>query len=303
MPQKDNITTVPTSPTNGEIVLYQPDDDIRIEVRLENETVWLTQQQMSELFQKDRTVITRHINNIFKEGELDEKSNVQNLHFPFSDKPIKVYNLDVIISVGYRVKSQRGTQFRRWALRVIKEYLLNGYAINQQLIAMQRQIDARFERQDNRMLAIEKELAEHRDKIDFFVRTNMPPVEQVFFNGQFFEARSLLERMVKTAQKRVIIIDPYIDAVTFEILDVRQKGVSADIYSNNEHTALRNTHNAAANVEPINTHLWSTPSHDRWLIIDDNLFLCGHSLKDMGKKLTAIMLMETKPEVILNVIM
>jgi len=303
MPQKDNITTVPTSPTNGEIVLYQPDDDIRIEVRLENETVWLTQQQMSELFQKDRTVITRHINNIFKEGELDEKSNVQNLHFPFSDKPIKVYNLDVIISVGYRVKSQRGTQFRRWALRVIKEYLLNGYAINQQLIAMQRQIDARFERQDNRMLAIEKELADHRDKIDFFVRTNMPPVEQVFFNGQFFEARSLLERMVKTAQKRVIIIDPYIDAVTFEILDVRQKGVSADIYSNNEHTALRNTHNAAANVEPINTHLWSNPSHDRWLIIDDNLFLCGHSLKDMGKKLTAIMLMETKPEVILNVIM
>ena len=303
MPQKDNITTVPASPTNGEIVLYQPDDDIRIEVRLEDETVWLTQQQMSELFQKDRTVITRHINNIFKEGELDEKSNVQNLHFPFSDKPIKVYNLDVIISVGYRVKSQRGTQFRRWALRVIKEYLLNGYAINQQLIAMQRQIDARFERQDNRMLAIEKELADHRDKIDFFVRTNMPPVEQVFFNGQFFEARSLLERMVKTAQKRVIIIDPYIDAVTFEILDVRQKGVSADIYSNNEHTALRNTHNAAANVEPINTHLWSTPSHDRWLIIDDNLFLCGHSLKDMGKKLTAIMLMETKPEVILNVIM
>lgn len=303
MPQKDNITTVPTLPTNGEIVLYQPDDDIRIEVRLEDETVWLTQQQMSELFQKDRTVITRHINNIFKEGELDEKSNVQNLHFPFSDKPIKVYNLDVIISVGYRVKSQRGTQFRRWALRVIKEYLLNGYAINQQLIAMQRQIDARFERQDNRMLAIEKELADHRDKIDFFVRTNMPPVEQVFFNGQFFEARSLLERMVKTAQKRVIIIDPYIDAVTFEILDVRQKGVSADIYSNNEHTALRNTHNAAANVEPINTHLWSNPSHDRWLIIDDNLFLCGHSLKDMGKKLTAIMLMETKPEVILNVIM
>ena len=131
---------------SGEIVLYQPDNDIHLEVRLDKETVWLTQQQMSELFQKDRTVITRHINNVFKEGELDEKSNVQNLHFPFSDKPIKVYNLDVIISVGYRVKSQRGTQFRRWALRVIKEYLLNGYAINQQLIAMQRQIDARGRR-------------------------------------------------------------------------------------------------------------------------------------------------------------
>lgn len=304
MPQKDNITTVPTSPTNGEIVLYQPDDDIRIEVRLENETVWLTQQQIADLFEKDQSVIARHIRNVFNEGELDEKSNMQILHNTLSKyKPTGIYSLDVIISVGYRVKSKRGTQFRIWANKVLKEYLLKGVAINQQLIAMQRQIDARFERQDNRMLAIEKELAEHRDKIDFFVRTNMPPVEQVFFNGQFFEARSLLERMVKTAQKRVIIIDPYIDAVTFEILDVRQKGVSADIYSNNEHTALRNTHNAAANVEPINTHLWSTPSHDRWLIIDDNLFLCGHSLKDMGKKLTAIMLMETKPEVILNVIM
>ena len=133
-------------------------------------------------------------------------------------------------------------------------------------------------------------------------RSYIPPVEQVFFNGQFFEARSLLERMVKTAQKRVIIIDPYIDAATFEILDVRQKGVSADIYSSNEHTALRNAHNAAANVEPINTHLWSNPSHDRWLIIDDNLFLCGHSFKDMGKKLTAIILMENKPEVVLNVV-
>ena len=131
---------------SGEIVLYQPDNDIHLEVRLDKETVWLTQQQMATLFQKDRTIITRHINNVFKEGELDEKSNVQNLHFPFSDKPIKVYNLDVIISVGYRVKSQRGTQFRRWALRVIKEYLLNGYAINQQLIAMQRQIDARGRR-------------------------------------------------------------------------------------------------------------------------------------------------------------
>ena len=130
---------------SGEIVLYQPDNDIHLEVRLDKETVWLTQQQMSELFQKDRTVITRHINNVFKEGELDEKSNVQNLHFPFSDKPTKVYNLDVIISVGYRVKSQRGIQFRRWATSVLKEYLLRGYSVNQQLLAMQRQFDSRFD--------------------------------------------------------------------------------------------------------------------------------------------------------------
>lgn len=302
MPQTLNISEVSSLKNNGEIVMYQPDNDIRLEVRLDKETVWLTQQQMSELFQKDRTVITRHISNIFKEGELDEKSNVQNLHFPFSDKPTKVYNLDVIISVGYRVKSQRGIQFRRWATSVLKEYLLRGYSVNQQLLAMQRQIDSRFEQQDRRFNAIETTLAEHQNKIDFFVKTNLPPIEQVFFNGQFFEARVLLEKLVKSAQKRVVIIDAYIDAATFDILDVRQQGVSADIYSGSLHTTLCNTHNAAA-VNPINEHVWTTPSHDRWLIVDDNLFHCGHSIKDMGKKLTAIMLMGTPPETILNVVM
>ena len=123
----------------------------------------------------------------------------------------------------------------------------------------------------------------------------------MFFNGQFFEARVLLEKLVKSAQKRVVIIDAYIDAATFDILDVRQQGVSADVYSGSLHTTLCNTHNAAA-VNPINEHVWTTPSHDRWLIIDDNLFHCGHSIKDMGKKLTAITLMGTPPETILNVV-
>ena len=305
MPQKDNIPTFPTPQNSGEIVLYQPDNDIRIEVRLEKDTVWLTQQQIADLFGVRQPAISKHLSNIFKEGELDKNSVYSILEYTAADGKVyntQFYNLDAILSVGYRVNSKNATLFRRWATSVLKEYVLRGYNVNQQLLAMQRQIDSRLERQDNRMLAIEKELADHRKKIDFFVRTNIPPVEQVFFNGQFFEARSLLERMVKTAQKRVIIIDPYIDAATFEILDVRQKGVSADIYSSNEHTALRNAHNAAANVEPINTHLWTNPSHDRWLIIDDNLFLCGHSFKDMGKKLTAIILMETKPEVVLNVV-
>ena len=280
------------SQTNGEIVLYQPDDKISIEVKLGNDTVWLTQQQMSELFQKDRTVITRHINNIFIEGELEEKSNVQNLHFPFSDKPVKVYNLDVIISVGYRVKSQRGTQFRRWATSVLKEYLLRGYSMNQQLMYVEERID-------RRLGAVEKTLADHQQKIDFFVRTNLPPIEQVFFKGQFFEARVLLERLIKSAQKRVVVIDKYIDAETFEILDVRQKGVSADIYSGSLYTNLRDTHNATANIEPINTHRWRTASHDRWLIIDDQVYHCGHSLKDIGKKLSAITCMGISSETII----
>lgn len=302
MTQPNNIPIDTSSPNNSEIVLYQSDSDIRLEVRLEKDTVWLTQQQMSQLFQKDRTVITRHINNIFSEGELDEKSNVQNMHFPFSDKPTKMYNLDVIISVGYRVKSQRGTQFRRWANSILKDYLLRGYAVNQQLLAMQRQIDSRFEQSDNRMLAIESALADHQNKIDFFVKTNLPPIEQVFFNGQFFEARVLLEKLVKSAQKRVVIIDAYIDAATFEILDVRQDNVAADIYSGSLHTNLCNAHNSTTNANPICEHIWTNPSHDRWLIIDDDLFHCGHSIKDMGKKLSAILRLETAPDTILNAI-
>ena len=130
----------------SEIVLYQPEGSVSLEVRLENETVWLTQQQITELFQRERTVITRHINNVFKEKELDEKSNVHFLHIANSDKPVKIYSLDVIISVGYRVKSQRGTQFRQWANKVLKEYMLKGYAINQRIESLEKTVAAHFEK-------------------------------------------------------------------------------------------------------------------------------------------------------------
>ena len=138
------------------------------------------------------------------------------------------------------------------------------------------------------------------EKIDFFVRTSLPPIEQVFFDGEFFEARVLLERIIKTATKRVIIIDGYVDAATFEMLDVRTNGVTADIYSDSEYKSLRDSHNASKGKQPIDTHKWSKSSHDRWLIIDDSLYHCGHSLKDMGKKLSAIMRMDLNPEVVLN---
>ncbi|MBO4665989.1 MAG: virulence RhuM family protein [Paludibacteraceae bacterium] len=305
---KDEI--VPYNPNEESVVVYRTEDNsIQLQVKLEHESVWLTQDQMAELFDRDRTVIGRHIRNIFSEGELDESLVCAKFALPkkygrhdglTQDVEVTIYNLDVIISVGYRVKSKRGTQFRQWANRIIKEYLLKGYAINQQLLAIQRQIDSRFEKQDNRLLAIESELSDHQEKIDFFVRTSLPPVEQVFFEGEFFEARVILERIIKTAQKRVIIIDAYVDAATFEMLDVRAKGVTADIYSDGEHKSLRDTHNAAAGVQPINTHKWSTASHDRWLIVDDSLYHCGHSVKDLGKKLSAIMLMGESPEAILN---
>ena len=300
MPQTYNISGVSTPKSNGEIVLYQPDDKLSLEVKLENETVWLSQQQIADLFGCSTDNVGLHLKNIYAEKELDQTATTEIFSVVRLEGARKVkrnithYNLDAILSVGYRVSSRNATQFRRWATAVLKDYLLKGYNVNQRLIYMEERIDRRFS-------AIESTLAEHQNKIDFFVKTNLPPIEQVFFNGQFFEARVLLEKLVKSAQKRVVIIDAYIDAATFDILDVRQQGVSADVYSGSLHTTLCNAHNAAG-VNPINEHVWTTPSHDRWLIIDDNLFHCGHSIKDMGKKLTAITLMGTPPETVLNVV-
>ena len=270
----------------NEIILYQPDEAVKLEVRLSEETVWLNRNQMATLFGRDVKTIGKHIANALAE-ELSAFQVVAKFATTANDgKTYKVeyYNLDMILSVGYRVKSQKGILFRQWANRVLKDYLLKGYAVNQ-----------RFERLEQRM-------ADAENKIDFFVRTNALPVEQVFFDGQFFEARVLLEKLIKTATQRVIIIDAYIDAATFEMLDVRSAGVIADIYSGKDLAALRNIHNSTAGVEPINTHIWATPSHDRWLIVDNNLYHCGHSLKDIGRKLSAITLMGTQPEMVLNAV-
>jgi hypothetical protein len=147
---------------DNEIVVYQPDETVRLDVRLDGDTVWLTQNQMTNLFQRDRTVITRHINNVFSEGELDEKSNVHFLHIPFSDKPVKAYSLNVIISVGYRVKSIRGTQFRIWATNVLREYLLRGYVVNTRLAQLEDKVD-------RRLAKTEADVAELKGNVDFFV--------------------------------------------------------------------------------------------------------------------------------------
>ena len=280
-----------------EIVLYKPNEQFQLEVQLKDDTVWLTQEQIAMLFGTQRPAITKHLNNIYNSGELTMESTCSILERMGNDGrqryQTKYYNLDAILSVGYRVNSKNATLFRQWANRVLKEYILKGYAVNQRLIAMEDRIDRRLQEHTD-------QIHELQDKVDFFVRTSLPPVEQVFFEGEFFEARVLLEKIIKTAQKRVVIIDAYIDAATFEMLDVRANGVTADIYSDGLYKTLRDTHNASAGVHPINTHKWSTASHDRWLIVDDRLYHCGHSVKDLGKKLSAIMLMGESPEAILN---
>ena len=279
----------------GEIILYQPDNSIELEVRIEAETVWLTQAQMAELFQKDRTVVTRHINNVFAEGELDQESNVHFLHIPFSDRPVKLYSLDVIISVGYRVKSQRGTQFRRWANQVLKEYLLKGYAFNQQLLHLEERID-------NRLIKHERQIDELSEKVDFFVRTSLPPVEGVFYDGQIFDAYVFASNLIKSAKSSIVLIDNYVDESVLTTLSKRENNVSAKIVTksiSDQFLLDLNRHNSQYPQIAVEER---TNIHDRFLIIDDTVYHIGASLKDLGKKLFAFSKLGISPEVILNVV-
>lgn len=280
----------------GEIILYQPDEAVRLEVRLEDETVWLTQAQIAELFQRDRTVITKHINNVFKEKELEEKSNVHFLHIANSDKPVKFFSLDVIISVGYRVKSVRGTQFRQWANKILKEYLLKGYSINQRLNDMEY-------RMNNRFFQIEKTIAEHDAKIDFFVRTSLPPVEGIFFDGQIFDAYKFATDLIKSAKCSLILIDNYVDESVLLMLSKRNIGVSATIYTQRITQQLQldlDRHNSQYPPIDIRTY---RDSHDRFLIIDNTeVYHIGASLKDLGKKMFAFSKLELPVHTIIDVL-
>ena len=285
---------------DSQIVLYQPDDSIRLEVKLDQDTVWLTQAQMTELFRTTRNNITMHIRNIFKEKELDEKSVCkETLHTAADGKRYrtKIYNLDVIISVGYRVKSPIGTRFRQWANAVIKQYLLQGYSVNRHLIALQ-------ENMDKRMTHIEDVQAKQQQQLDFFIRTSTPPAEMVFFEGDFYTARVALENLIRIANHRVIIIDGYVSSLTLSVLDVRKPEVSATVYTvgvGQGMQRLMDEHDRLFPDNHIDIRKWSNESHDRWLIIDDSLYHCGHSLNaNGGHKISAITLMGTSPEVILS---
>ena len=295
-----NDNNIQPEADDSQIVLYQPDDSIRLEVKLEQDTVWLTQAQMTELFRTTRNNITMHIRNIFKEKELDEKSVCkESLHTAADGKRYrtKIYNLDVIISVGYRVKSPIGTRFRQWANAVIKQYLLQGYSVNRHLIALQ-------ENMDKRMTHIEDVQVKQQQQLDFFIRTSTPPAEMVFFEGDFYTARVALENLIRTANHRVIIIDGYVSSLTLSVLDVRKPNVSATIYTvgvGQGMQRLMEEHDRLFPNNHIDIRKWSNESHDRWLIIDDSLYHCGHSLNaNGGHKISAITLMGTSPEVILS---
>ena len=274
------------TPNENEIVVYQPDETVRLDVRLDGDTVWLTQNQMTDLFQRDRTVITRHINNVFSEGELDEKSNVHFLHVPFSDKPVKVYSLNVIISVGYRVKSIRGTQFRIWATNVLREYLLRGYVVNTRLAQLEDKVD-------RRLAKTEADVAELKEKVDFFVQTKEPLLQGVFYDGQLWDARALVLKLIQSAKRSLILIDNWATAETLDLFAKKRNGVKVTVFTSEHYDRKHVPHHkiSDADIATFNAQYpklavrYNESFHDRFLVIDDKeLYLIGASLKDLGKK-------------------
>lgn len=296
---------------SGEIVLYQPEGEVRLEVRVENETVWLTQAQMVKLFDKDQSVIARHIKNVFNEKELSQESNMQILHNTLSKyKPTTIYSLDVIISVGYRVKSFRGTQFRQWANKILKDYILKGYAVNQRKIATDLQIADRLheqhqmiENQSEKLDNVDTRLSAVEKRIDFFVKAAQTPSGGILATGTRFDGLVLIADLVKSAKKSVIFIDPFATIEILKFAAMRAKGVTAVIFSARitpEFNAAKDMHNKQYPGLDLKT---MRTIHDRFLLVDDTVYHFGASFKDMGNEMTAFSVLNfvTPEEVIAKI--
>ena len=253
------------------LIMYVAEDGItRIQATFDQNTVWLSIDQMAELFQRDKSVIGKHVRSIFSEGELNKNSVWAKFAYTAADGKtyqVDYYNLDVIISVGYRVKSIRGTQFRIWALQVLREYLLKGGSVNQRIDSLERRV------------------SRTEEKIDFFVRTSLPPVEGIFFQGQIFDAYAKFESFIQSAVREIILIDNYVDLSVLERLAKKRENVKVVIYTDPK------TKLSEQDIQKFNEQYpqlilkYSTKVHDRFLIIDNaTLYHIGASLKDLGKK-------------------
>lgn len=286
----------PIQAPENEIIIYQPDSTIKLEVRLEDDTVWLTQQQIADLFGVKQPAISKHLKNIFESKELVESSVHSILEYTASDGKTyktKFYNLDAILSVGYRVNSRNATLFRQWANKVLKEYMLRGYSVNQRLLYLENRVDRRLSEHDYK-------LRELSGRVDFILKTSLPPREGILFDGQIFDAYVFVCDLIRRACKRIILIDNYIDETVLRLLSKRADGVNATIYTKNIDDNLRldlKRHNKQ--YVPINVHI-APNIHDRFLIIDNTLYHIGASIKDLGKKLFAFSQMGISPDILLN---
>lgn len=317
---------MPTGNTNilplsgGEIVLYQPDANTRLEVRINNDTVWLTRQQMATLFGRDVKTIGKHINNALREelavsvqtnnaqtGPVIAK-NATTATTPPSvakfaivqseggrqvERNVEHYSLDMILSVGYRVHSPQGILFRAWANNVLKQYLLQGYAVNRQLIALQQHVDERMTRFEDR-------LQHNEEQVAFLVRTHQQPQEELFATGCMWDAYSYIANLIRSAKEQITLIDNYCDDKTLTLLDYRAEGVKATIHTtyNKKYNEALEAHNLQQT--PIQSIQLPHKIHDRFLIIDSQVYLLGNSLKDMGHTLSAAILTGFTPEEVLS---
>jgi len=280
----------------GEIVMYQPDETIRLEVRMGEETVWLSQAQMAELFGTKRQAITKHLQNIYESDELKKEATSSILELVRKEgnrtvkRKVEFYNLDAIISVGFRVNTKRGIEFRQWANRVLKDYMLRGYVVNSRIMALEQHVAEQ-----------DTQIKDLKSKVDFFVRSSLPPVEGIFFDGQIFDAYVQIVNLIKQAKRSITLIDNYIDETTLTMLSKRDTSVSATICTrqlSQQQQLDIERHNQQ--YPPITVNLCQR-NHDRFLIIDEVVYLFGASLKDAGKKLFAyIKMQETSAAKLLN---
>jgi hypothetical protein len=275
----------PNMNNTNEIVLYQPDEAVRLEVMLGDDTVWLTQIQIATLFGVKVPAVSKHLKNIFESEELIEKAVVSILETTAADGKhykTKNYNLDAIISVGYRINSINATKFRQWATTILREYMLHGYVVNQRIERIERRLDG------------------VEEKVDFFVRTALPPVEGVFYEGQIFDAYEFASKLVKSAKKRIVLIDNYVDETVLALLAKRRKTASAMICTSKISKAFQTDIGKHNEQYPPITVCRTSGVHDRFLIIDEDVYHIGASVKDLGKKLFAFSKLSIPAQTILN---
>ena len=292
-----NIVLNGDASDRGEIVVYQPDEVTRLEVRVNEETVWLTQEQIALLFGVQQPAISKHIRNIYTSGELKRDGTYSILEYMGNDGKrnyqLRYYNLDMILSIGYRVNSVNAINFRRWSSTILKEYLLKGYSINQRL----NNIEDRF---DRRMSEYESRLEDHETKIDFFVRTSLPPVEGVFYDGQIFDAYVFATDLIRSAKQSLVLIDNYVDENVLMMLAKRQDGVSAEIRTGRLTDSLKQDLAKHNSQYPPIVITETKNVHDRFLIVDEDVYHIGASLKDLGKKLFAFSKLSVTKEYLLK---
>ena len=289
------------STDTGEIVIYQPDDITELEVRISNETIWLTQSQIAQLFGVGQPAISKHLRNIFSSGELEQDSVYSILEYTASDgKSYKTgfYNLDAILSVGYRVNSKNATIFRQWANTILREHLIKGYTFNSRLLQFKSDIEKHFEIQARTLEEHDQRLKDHDKKFEFFIRTSLPPIEGIFFDGQIFDAYVFISDLIKSAKRSLLLIDNYIDESVLVLLLKRAENVKAEIRTGHISPKLRlDIEKFNSQYAPI-TISQAKKIHDRFLIVDDDVYHIGASLKDLGKKLFAFSKMNIDPKIL-----